>query len=185
MLAFVKDNCYNAVMTFLEGQKVMDRCVSSEQDDGTYTLFNMSSAVNAGFRLSGLVPPVHVEGSLLSFDDEKSFDVIYAQYLVNDDAGFVDMFRVVNNLYLGGSSIILVGDGGYKETLTESFIKFLQQRYGLSFIRIINEPEDWFSYDEVEDFSKLVGIYNLDIDKERYTRLTTDFKELQSIIEGD
>lgn len=185
MIAFVRENCFREVIedlymsgTVLETDSVL------EQDTDTYTLYNMSSAINRGVMLSNLTPPPMVGANTLDYDDEKSFDIMYANYLLGNDAAFVQMFSIINNLYLGGSSIILVGDGKYKDVLTDSLIKFIQQRYGLSPIRIINEIEDWYSYEEDYKFN-LIGVYNLDVDKERFTMLTTDFNKLGELVNGE
>lgn len=183
MIAFVNENCFNEVMTELDSKTVLERVIGGEQDINTFTLYNMSSAINRGVRLSTLIPPVNIGGDQIDMDNERTFDMMYARYIMEMDAAFADMFSIINNTYNGGSSVIVVGNSEYKDLLTESFIKFLQQRYGLNPIRIINEIEDWFSYDDEGNFN-LVGVYNLDLDKERYTMLTTDFSQLDLSEEG-
>lgn len=157
------------------------------QDSGTYTLYNLSSSISRGVRLGALIPPTTMSGTLeqIDLDNEKTFDMMYARYLVENDGAFSQMFSVISNVYLGGSSVILVGDSTYKNIITESLIKFFQQRYGISPIKIINEVEDWFSYTEESANFNLLGVYNLDIDKERYAYMTTDFNVLDKLIEEE
>lgn len=183
MIAFINENCFAEVMNELSSSVILENIVNEEQDVNTFTLYNFSSAINRGVRLSTLIPPTMLSGEQIDVGNERTFDMMYAKYIMEDNAAFADMFSIINNLYSGGSSIILVGNSIYKDLLSESFIKFLQQRYGLNPIRIINEIEDWFSYDDEGNFN-LVGVYNLDLDKERYTMLTTDFSKLDVSEEG-
>lgn len=186
MIAFVNEKCFWEVLKEASTTGVVfESNMMTEQDVDTYTLYNLSSVINRGARLSALVPPTTLTGGdIIDFDNEKTFDMMYARYLIENDGAFVQMFSIINNLYLGGSSIVLVGESEYKDTLTESLIKFIQQRYGIAPIRVINEFEDWFSYDDDSNFN-LIGVYNLDIDKERYALLTTDFDALNKIIEEE
>lgn len=182
MIAFINESCFDDIMKILSEQKIVE-VKGQLQDINIFTLYNLSSAINRGIRLSSLIPPVAVDNVMtnIDFGDEKTFDMMYAQYLMNH--AFVDMFSIVNNLYNGGSSLIIVGNTEYKIMITESLIKFLQQRYGLSPIRVINEVEDWYSYNDESDFN-LTGIFNLDVDKEKFVMETTDFSKL-NIEEGE
>lgn len=182
MIAFINEDCFWEVLKEITTvSKVFESNAMTEQDVDTYTIYNLSSVINRGVRLSALIPPTTLGVDCIDLDNEKTFDMMYARYLVENDGAFVQMFSIINNLYLGGSSIIVVGDSEYKNIITESLIKFIQQRYGISPIRVINEVEDWFSYNDDSNFN-LVGVYNLDIDKERFTLLTTDFNALTKII---
>lgn len=182
MIAFINEDCFSEIMDILSEQKIVED-KDKMQDINIFTLYNLSSAINRGIRLSSLIPPVAVDSVLtnIDFGDEKTFDIMYAQYIL--DHAFVDMFSIINNLYNGGSSLIIVGNTEYKTMVTESLIKFYQQRYGLSPIRVINEVDDWYSYDDESDFN-LTGIFNLDVDKEKYVLQTTDFSKL-NIEEGE
>lgn len=185
MIAFVKENCFREVLEEVSILgKVLEIDSVLEQDTDTYTLYNMSSVINRGVMLSSLTPPPMIGVDNFDYDNEKSFDIMYANYILGNDAAFVQMFSIINNLYLGGSSIVLIGDNKYKNILSESFIKFIQQRYGLAPIRVINEIEDWYSYEEESKFN-LIGVYNLDADKERFTMLTTDFDKLSELIDEE
>ena len=128
MIAFVDHTCIN--------QEVM-----------TYTpfkVYNMSSLLELGIRLNNLIPPIYnPDGSLMDFRDERQFDQWYANYLMSNNAAFVDMMSIVYDLYNGINVLVLIGHDDYKDIITESFIKFIQQRYGYN-SNLLNDYNDWY-----------------------------------------
>ena len=132
------------------------------------TVFNLSNSYEMGIGLDSLVPPFFpTEG--------KDFDLNYANYILTNENAFTQMMHIVYSLYEGKNIFVMVGNGDYREYLTDSLIKFIQQRYGYNSY-IINEIDDLLAVTDSE-FS-IQGLYNLDQDKERYVMLTTDFEML-------
>jgi len=130
--------------------------------ENDFVVFNLSSLVE-GFETLSLVPPF-----IRQFNDEKQFDIMYANYLISDDNAFFEMMKIVMSLYMGKDVYVLITrDGGILEILTESLQKFIQQRYGIISINI-NCIEDLKYIEDVSQFT-IQGLYNLDIDKERFS----------------
>ena len=82
---------------------------------------------------------------------------------------------------MGFNVFVLVNGtkGDYSEYAVESLIKFIQQRYGI--ISNVLESEEDFDTLVEHDFS-LTGLYNLDIDKEKFNILTSDPVKLMKLI---
>lgn len=105
--------------------------------------------------------------------DPKSFDIAYAQLLLNIDYIFYEYFsKVIYPLYNGHSVYIICPDNYQDDEilsmLIESFLKFIQQRYGYNGAEI--HDEDDFEYINPDDMTfNINGVYNLDIDKERFS----------------
>lgn len=129
--------------------------------------FNLSSTLEEGDRLFKLIPPFTVN----EYNDEKEFDINYANYILNNDAAFVDMMKIVYLQYEHNNDAVmyvLVDFDDIRDTITESLIKLIQQRYGIN-SSIVKEYED---FDTLEDSDfDINGIFNLDQDKERYVLL--------------
>ena len=116
-----------------------------------------------------LIPPVKVS----DYRDEKEFDIMYANYIINNDNAFIDLMKIIYDEYDSGNIdpiCILVERDEIRDCLTESLIKFIQQRYGINSY-LINTVEDR-EYREPSSFD-ITGLYNLDQDKERFVLLTT------------
>lgn len=153
MIAFVDHTCIN--------QEVMAYT--------PFKVYNMSSLLELGIRLNNLIPPVYnPDGSLMDFNDERMFDQWYANYLTTNNAAFIEMMNIIYDLYNGINVLILIGHDDYKDIITESFAKFIQQRYGYN-SNMLNDYNDWY-YMRESSFT-IQGIYNLDIDKERFVNM--------------
>lgn len=129
-------------------------------------LFNLSSPIEEGIGLNNLIPPFHPM-------DSKDFDMFYANYIVINDLAFIDLMKIVYSLYEGKTVLILVGLNDYQVLITESLLKFIQQRYGING-NIINELED-LRFVNDSDLT-VAGLYDLDQDKERFVHLTADLE---------
>ncbi len=127
-------------------------------------IYNVSSLLEGYTRLNIL--PYTVK-----YSDEKEFDLDYALYILNNDNVFFDMMKIIYNLYIGNDVYLLVTIDQFSEIVTESLLKFIQQRYGYIGNRV-NDPED-FGTLVPGDFS-LLGVFNLDYDKERFSYLITN-----------
>ncbi len=128
-------------------------------------IYNLTSLLE-GF------PRLNILPYNLRYSDEKEFDLAYALYLLENNIAFYDMMRIIYNLYLGIDVYVMVSTDQFSEILTESLMKFIQQRYGYNSNRV-NEPSD-LEYLINGDFS-LLGIYNLDQDKDRFSYLIVEF----------
>lgn len=126
-------------------------------------VYNLSSYVEGVERIN-ILPNFQMDYS------NKQFDMAYAEYLMKENHIFMELMKIVMNMYFGLDVVILItrDQGGLFDCITESLEKFLQQRYGIV-SNNIGEIDDW-NYIQDTDFS-LQGLYNLDIDKERYSRL--------------
>ena len=153
MIAFADHTCIN--------QEVMSYM--------SFKIYNMSSLLELGIRVNNLYPPLYKsDGLMMDIYDERMFDQWYADYLMSNNAAFIDMMSIVYDLYNGINVLILIGKNDYKDIITESFAKFIQQRYGYN-SNMLNDSDDWY-YMKESSFT-IQGIYNLDIDKERFVNM--------------
>lgn len=122
-------------------------------------VFNYSSPIESIEKLN-LMPP------LFNWASELDFDMWYAGWLLNDPQAFHDLMRVMYAVYCGTDVYLCASTIDVFEVVNESFIKFIQQRYGINCF-IINTAEDIeFARDYGSGFS-IEGLANFDIDKER------------------
>ena len=128
-------------------------------------IYNYSSLKEGLYRLN-LMPPM--------FDwsgcTEHDFDVWYANWLLTDPAAFYDLMRVMYDIYSGIDVYLCVSDVPELQWINESFMKFLQQRYGINCF-IINEPEDFLYAKDYGSGFSIEGLGNFDIDKERMAEI--------------
>ena len=127
-------------------------------------IYNISSLLEGYIKLNILPYPVR-------YSDEKEFDLAYALYILEHDNVFFDMMKIIYNLYIGNDVYLLITIDQFSEIVTESLLKFIQQRYGYIGNRI-NDPEDLETL-VPGDFT-LFGVFNLDQDKERFSYLITN-----------
>lgn len=129
-------------------------------DASTCIVWNLSSLLE-GFQRIYLLPPMGVVKA-----DEKAFDIQYAEWILQNDAVFFEFFsKIMIQLYSGLNVFILIKKTEFIYDVSDSLIKFIQQRYGYN-SNIINTAEDW-EYAEDSNFN-VFGIKNLDADKQRY-----------------
>lgn len=136
-------------------------------------VYNFSSTSNMGVRLN-IIPPYTMD-----VFDERMFDVSYANYLLNDNNAFINYMQMIYNNYLGYNIFIIVGidSFGGRERITESLMKFIQQRYDIipRYVQSLADIPDYYE----EDIIHLNGLFNLDMDKERYIYLTVSMEQLE------
>lgn len=137
------------------------RCLPTHDEE--IIVLNMSSLAE-GFQRVHLVPSVTT-----AYNNDKEFDIAYANYIFSNDYIFMEFMKIVYPLYAGRTVFLLVsrGEDTY-DIVTESLCKLIQQRYGYNY-QLINELDDIDYYDD-SNFS-INGLYNLDMDKERMTRI--------------
>lgn len=141
-----------------------DKVVKGRLDDIVYRnfkIYNLSNALEIGIRLNSLIPPFYPM-------DNKDFDMMYMEYVMKNDSAFMQFFGIIFDIYSGMNVYVMIDSGQYKEFITESLVKLIQQRYGYNAF-IVNEPED-FDVARDSDFT-VPGIYNMDQDKERFSVL--------------
>lgn len=137
-----------------------------EKNNDDVVVYNLSSIKEGYDRLDILPGGNIVDGS------EKEFDIQYAEYLLNNDLIFLKMFKPIFELYEGKDVFLLVSDNEELEDITESLTKFIQQRYGYDTLYLYDVIDIDDYYDNKTEFGfSIQGLYNLDIDKERYTEL--------------
>ena len=146
-----------------------------------FKIYNFSSLKEIGIPL-GLLP-----SNNLGAIDEYEFDCKYAQFIMMNDYLFFSMMNMMMDLYNGTDVFILIADdeesffnpdvSSWNSILIESFLKFIQQRYGLT-AALVETPDDLntLEYVECSDY----GLMNFDEDKERWTFMV----EYQRIASG-
>lgn len=136
-------------------------------------VFNISGFAQIGIPLDVLIPP-----NSLGVTSSKEFDLNYYNWIMNNDALFVEFFRIIQALYTGKKVYLVSGDYDWAENTTESILKLIQQRYGYNGV-YINSDDDFIMLSQYEyKFSKY-GLANLDYDKNRYSYLVNRM-ELQT-----
>ena len=133
-------------------------------------LFNMYSIYDQGEMVYNLVPQPYPPEEILLSPDQLIFDNMYANYLMTNTYAFIDLMKIMYPLYENSDLLayVLVGDDVYRDAMTQSLIKFIQERYGY-ISNYINDIED-IPYVQHSDFSRY-GIMNLDADKEKFIQL--------------
>lgn len=128
-----------------------------------FVILNLSSLVE-GFPRVHLVPSVTA-----TYDNDKQFDIDYANYIFSNDSVFMEFMKIIYPLYMGQDVFLLVSRSeNTHDIITESLCKLIQQRYGYNY-QLLNNASDIDYYDD-SDFS-FYGLRTLDIDKERMTNL--------------
>ena len=111
--------------------------------------------------------------SPMQLNDERMFDIAYANYLMSNEAAFTDIMKIMYNLYQG-YDVFCISDVAdeYNELFVESVLKFIQQRYGFNG-QVLGDVED-FAYTKDSTFT-LQGLYYLDLDKERFAVICQNY----------
>lgn len=130
-------------------------------DDG-YIIYNLSSYTEQYERIH-LLPSDDI-GKY--YNDEKTFDLLYANSILQDDFYFMELMKIMIPIYEGKDVLLLISERF--ENITESLMKFISGRYGI-ISYIVNEAED-LEYLNESNFT-INGLYNLDIDKNRFSRI--------------
>lgn len=131
--------------------------------------YNFTSFKESGKRLSYLLPNIQ------QISDDYEFDLAYAQYIMCNDSIFVEFFQIIYNLYIGKDVFIAVDQyENWAENVLESLLKLIQERYGYTAIKIESEDDYLFARNNFNsDFNPEYGLYNLDVDKERFFMLVS------------
>lgn len=140
------------------------RCLPDSIDK--FVVLNLSSLAE-GFERVHLVPSISA-----SYNDDKQFDIDYANYIFSNNYTFMEFMKIVYPLYTGADVFLLVSrNENTHDIITESLCKLIQQRYGYNY-QLLNNKDDIDYYDE-SNFN-IYGIQTFDIDKERMTYLAVE-----------
>lgn len=132
--------------------------------------YNLSSYFSDVPTLNMLIPSVaYIPEEILEKDisDFPKFDIAYGEYIINNNDAFMQLMNIMSVAYTSPDTLvqILIQSSDYRDAITESLIKLIQQRYGYN-IYIINDLED-FLYTEESDFS-IPGLFAIDQDLMRW-----------------
>ena len=131
-----------------------------------FVILNLSSLAE-GFQRVHLVPSVSAR-----YNDDKEFDMAYANYIFSNNQVFMEFMKIIYPLYMGQDVFLLVSrNEDTHDIITESLCKLIQQRYGYNY-QLINTKNDIDYYDD-SNFS-LYGIQTFDMDKERMTYIAVE-----------
>lgn len=129
-------------------------------------ILNLSS-YKEGIEKLNLLPPTN---GTLPFKDEKEFDIAYANYIMSNDFTFMELMKIIIPIYEGKDVYIVVSRSPYFDMITESLTKFIQVRYSI-ISQYVYDFNDLEFIDMDLSFANIQGLYNLDVDKERFSRL--------------
>lgn len=135
-------------------------------------VYNLSS-LKEGYPRLDILPTTNIY-----YQDERQFDIDYFNWIFNNDHLFKRLFKIIYSLYIGNNVVLLISNNEGYNVSVHSILKIIQQRYGYNSIYINDMYDLNFISDISSDFS-LNGLYNLDIDKSRYTQLLALAGELE------
>ena len=132
-------------------------------------VFNLNSMREGYVRFRFILPPNEL-GKYL----DRDFDISYFNYIFQNDNVFKEFFSIIYEIYINNDVFIIVDESmDWSENIAESLFKVIQQRYGYNAYRV-NSLNDYLwikNSDSLPQFNPHWGIYNLDIDRQRYTVL--------------
>lgn len=132
--------------------------------DLSNTLVLNFTSFNESYPRLALIPPIS-----LGTRDSLEFDIKYMEYIMSVDHNFMQLMNIIMTLYNGNDVYLCISEDDWSETLIESLLKLIQQRYGYNATRIADFNDILTA--ELSDFNPSYGLINLDMDKERYSYL--------------
>lgn len=132
--------------------------------------YNLSSYFSDVPTLNMLIPsPEYIPEQIMEGDisDVPAFDIAYGKHVISNDSAFMQLMNIMIPAYTSPETLVqvLINQSEFRDAITESLIKLIQQRYGYN-IYIINDIED-FLYTNESDFS-VPGLFALDQDLNRW-----------------
>lgn len=131
--------------------------------------YNLSSYYVDIPLLSNISPSSeYVPESVLNGDfNSPDFDIAYHNHIMTNDAAFVQFMNIVIPVFQSADVMvqILIKQSEYRDAITESIMKLIQQRYGYNSY-IVNDIED-FIYVEESTFN-IPGLFTMDQDLRRF-----------------
>lgn len=138
------------------------KCIN-QIDMSNTVLLNYSSYIE-GIERINLIPSVY------GYDRTSvEFDKFYFSFIYDNDDNFMEFSKIFMSLYYGKDVVLLATrDESIFDDILESLLKLIQQRFGIT-ASYVENIEDISCVEDVE-FS-VQGLFNLDIDKERFISL--------------
>ena len=134
--------------------------------------YNLSSYYSDVPTMNALIPNIqHMSEELLQGDCViPQFDIEFGNYIINTNEAFLQFMNIVIPAYMNPDMLvqILIGHSDFRDAITESLIKLIQQRYGYNSY-IVNDIEDFLCVDE-SDFS-IPGLFAIDEDINKWRAL--------------
>ena len=172
MIIFVEDTNIQSLATLFNGYTN-----SFDLNNKPNVVYNVSSLYNLGIKVE-LTPPFSVD------IDDRMFDAMYANHIFQNNTYFENFFRMIYSNYLGYNVFILVGTDSFegRQKMTESLMKLIQQRYNIipKYIQSFEDIPDYYEEDKIF----VDGLFNMDMDKERFIYQTVSMEELQREMES-
>lgn len=158
------------MIIFLENPNLVNILAQEYKKD--YVIFNLSSLYSGYVDLTPLITSRDLTQSPTElpnmYIDSPSFDMNYANSMINNPEHFNMLMQIMYVSYNGGISAILVKRDNYRDAIMESIIKLIQQRYGYN-CWILNSISD--IQDIKESNYTPLGLMTLDSDLERFSIL--------------
>ena len=134
--------------------------------DAETKVYNLSSYMQA--EQLNLLPPFVMEY------DEYTFDMNYYNYIFSNDLVFMELMKVMMDIYSGIDVCILIHDDDTHWFVAESLQKVIQERYGvISYIFKDMNDLDFKLNTNSCNFTQ-EGILTFDNDKMRYLQLVVN-----------
>lgn len=132
------------------------------------------SSLYAGLpTLFNLVPTFTsvADASLHEFDN-PAFDMAYHKFILDNDASFNEFMSIMIPANLNPDCLVqvLIKQSDFRDVVTESLLKLIQQRYGYN-CYIVNEVDD-FVYADESDFS-IPGLFMFEADRGRWLMMNS------------
>ena len=133
-------------------------------------VYNMSSLYSGYKDATALITTQAFQNTpyMQNFDQyvqTVDFDIQYAGRILSDPLAFTELLDIMQCDYSGMNAIILVQHDFYRDSVMESLLKLIQQRYGYN-AWVIDDPEDIESI--YEPHYTPMGIMQLNSDLEKY-----------------
>lgn len=150
--------------------------------DEEFVIYNFSSPACIP-RLPGLfvIPTYDNQTDDEDGQLEKSFDMWYYNYILENPIACSSLMNILNSLYNGNNVYICIGNysDGFINVLNESFMKMIQCRYDIKYY-IVNEIQDFQDIRKDGcDFMSVQGIITFDNDRKRFLQLMEEERLLR------
>lgn len=131
--------------------------------------YNLSSYYSDAPSMNALIPSIqNMSEEILQGDCLiPQFDIEYGKHVIGDNNAFLQFMNIIVPAYMNTDMLVqvLIGHSNFRDAITESLIKLIQQRYGYNSY-IVNDIEDFLCVDE-SDFS-IPGLFTIDEDIARW-----------------
>ena len=116
----------------------------------------------------GMIPDDVVTGNSTS----PEFDRYYSNYIFQNQNAFFQFMNIIVYEYMDPSVLVqvLINTDGIREAISESLMKLIQQRYGMSSFYVFT-PEDFMYINVPEVGVSIPGLFTLDQDLAQYRNM--------------